>query len=218
MIQNPKSKIQNSKSRLPDLKILFRCFGYLRRNRHLVVGAYGVMVAINVLNVANPQLLRWIIDRGIKQGDLQFLQWAVLGILGLTLLGGVLNYFQGRWTEQASQDVAYDLRGAIHRKLSTLSFAYHDQAETGQLLSRAIQDVERIRFLTGRATLYLVSGVISFLATIAVMLAMNPRLALLSMLAAPLLFFQTLSFARKIRPMWLDLQQQMALLTTRLEQ
>ncbi len=213
-----KSAPQDSKSRLSDLKILLRCFGYLRRNWLLMVGSYGMMLGINALNVANPQLLRWIVDRGIKQGDVPFLQWAVLGILGLTLLGGVFSYFQGRWTEQASQDVAYDLRGAIHRKLSALSFAYHDQSETGQLLSRAIQDVDRIRFLTGRATLHLVSGVVSILATMAVMLAMNPRLALLSMLMAPLLFFQTLSFARKIRPMWLNLQQQMALLTTRLEQ
>jgi ATP-binding cassette subfamily B protein len=50
------------------------------------------------------------------------------------------------------------------------------------------------------------------------MLTMNPLLTLLAMLTAPLLFYQTFTFARKIRPMWLALQQQMAILTTRLEQ
>jgi len=183
-----------------------------------MAGAYGAMLVISALGVANPQLLRWGIDRGIKAGDMGFLGWTVLGLLALTLLNGVFAFFQGRWTELASQQVAYDMRNDIHRKLATLSFAYHDQAETGQLLSRAIQDVDRIRFMTGRASLHLINGVITFIATTVIMLTMNPLLTLLAMLTAPLLFYQTFTFARKIRPMWLALQQQMAILTTRLEQ
>ncbi|MBN2394826.1 MAG: ABC transporter ATP-binding protein [Anaerolineae bacterium] len=201
-----------------DLKILLRCFSFMRPYWLWMVGGYGAMLIINGLGVLQPQLFRWIIDRGIKGGDTTFLGWGVLGILGLTATNGVFSFFQGQWTERASQSVAYDLRNAIHRKLSTLSFAYHDQAETGQLLSRAIQDVERIRFLTGRATLHLIGGVVTFIATTIMMLTMNPRLTLLAMLTTPLLFYQTFTFARKIRPMWLALQQQMAVLTTRLEQ
>jgi len=72
----------------------------------------------------------------------------------------VLVLLQGRWTETASQGVTYDLRNALHRQLAGLSFAYHNRTETGQLLSRAIQDVERIRFLTGRAALRLIEGLV----------------------------------------------------------
>ncbi len=213
---NPQPTTRNPKS--GDWKILVRCFGYLRPSWKLMAGAYGAMLVISALGVANPQLLRWGIDRGIKAGDMGFLGWTVLGLLALTLLNGVFAFFQGRWTELASQQVAYDMRNDIHRKLATLSFAYHDQAETGQLLSRAIQDVDRIRFMTGRASLHLINGVITFIATTVIMLTMNPLLTLLAMLTAPLLFYQTFTFARKIRPMWLALQQQMAILTTRLEQ
>jgi len=209
---------QSANPKSSDLKIFLRCFSYLRPSWKLMVGAYMAMLIISALGVANPQLLRWGIDRGIKGGDKTFLAWAVVGLLGLTLLNGVLSFFQGRWTERASQQVAYDLRKDIHRKLSMLSFAYHDQAETGQLLSRAIQDVDRVRFLTGRATLNLLSGVMTFVATAVMMLMMNPRLTLLAMLTTPLLFYQTFTFARRIRPMWQALQQQMAVLTTRLEQ
>ncbi|HNT77255.1 MAG TPA: hypothetical protein PKH77_19760, partial [Anaerolineae bacterium] len=130
-VLSPQSSIlspQSSKS--GDWKILVRCFGYLRPSWKLMAGAYGAMLVISALGVANPQLLRWGIDRGIKAGDMGFLGWAVLGLLALTLLNGVFAFFQGRWTELASQQVAYDMRNDIHRTLATLSFAYPDQAET----------------------------------------------------------------------------------------
>ncbi len=209
---------KSRKLKSSDWKILLRCFSYMRPYWLLMGGGYGAMLIISGLGVLQPQLFRLIVDRGIKGGDLTFLSWGVLGILALTAVSGVFSFFQGQWTERASQNVAYDLRNAIHHKLSTLSFAYHDQAETGQLLSRAIQDVDRIRFLTGRATLNLVSGIVTFIATTVMMATMNPRLTLLAMLTTPLLFYQTFTFARKIRPIWLALQQQMAILTTRLEQ
>jgi ABC-type multidrug transport system fused ATPase/permease subunit len=55
-----------------------RCFGYLRPSWKLMAGAYGAMLVISALGVANPQLLRWGIDRGIKAGDMGFLGWTVL--------------------------------------------------------------------------------------------------------------------------------------------
>ena len=65
-------------------------------------------------------------------------------LLALALVKSVLAFFQGKWTETASQSVAYDLRSAIHGRLASLSFSYHDRSETGQILSRTVQDVERI--------------------------------------------------------------------------
>jgi ATP-binding cassette subfamily B protein len=136
----------------------------------------------------------------------------------LTLCKGGLAYFQHWWTEVASQGVAYDVRNAIQTKLTTLSFAYHDRSETGQLLSRALQDVERIRFLTGRATLRIVDGVVLLLATAAVLFWMNPRLALLAMGATPLLAYRALYFGRRFRPLSALIQDQLGVLTTRVEQ
>ncbi|MCB0110233.1 MAG: ABC transporter ATP-binding protein, partial [Caldilineaceae bacterium] len=140
------------------------------------------------------------------------------GLLLLTLIKGLFTFFEGRWSELQSQNVAYDLRNAIHNKLATLSFSYHDQTEAGQLLSRAMQDVERIRFLTGRATLRLVSSVMLAVGTALVLFWMNPRLALLSMAAIPLLAHRAYAFGRQMRPLSLAIQQELAVLTTRLEQ
>ena len=198
--------------------ILWRCFSYLRPYWQLTVGAYLALMGINALALAMPQFIRWIIDRGIRGQDARLLTWSVLALLGLTAIKGVFTYAQGRWTEIASQGVAYDLRNAIHRKLAGLSFSYHDRAETGQLLSRAVQDVERIRFLTGRAFLRLTDGAVLLVGTAAMLLWMNPSLAVLALATMPLLAHRALVFGRQFRPLSLEIQNQLAVLTTRLEQ
>jgi ATP-binding cassette, subfamily B, multidrug efflux pump len=199
-------------------RILLRCLGYLRSYRRMVAGTYAVMSGITVLALVIPQFIRWIVDRGIGGGDMGLLRWSVLALLGLTLLKGVLAFFEGRWSETASQGVAYDLRNAIHLKLAALSFSYHDRAETGQLLSRAVQDVDRIRFLTGRAVLRLIEGSVLLLGTTVVLLWMNPRLALLALAITPFLAYVAYRFGRSYRPLSLAIQQQLGVLTTRLEQ
>jgi ABC-type multidrug transport system fused ATPase/permease subunit len=199
-------------------RILLRCYSYLRPYWRWGVPAYLVLLVIVVLNMVIPQLIRRIVDQGIRDQDIRLLSWSVLTLLGLTLLKGGLTFFQGRWIEMSSQGVAYDLRNAIHHKLSALSFSYHDRTETGQLLSRAIQDVERIRFLTGRASMRLVDGSVLLLGTMVMLVSMNPRLALLALVAMPLLVYRAFDFARRYRPLSLAIQQQLAVLTTRLEQ
>ncbi|HPH97722.1 MAG TPA: ABC transporter ATP-binding protein [Anaerolineaceae bacterium] len=198
--------------------ILIRCFGYLRPHWKIILGVYGAMVLIDLIAMVNPQLIGWTIDQGIEAGNAAQLAVAVGVLLALVLVKGVLTYYEGLWTEVASQNVAYDLRNALQRKITELSFSFHDKAEAGDLLSRAIQDVERIRFLTGRASFRVIESIFLMLATAAVMIWMNPRLGLLAMLAMPLLVVQSIRFGRVFRPLSQDIQKQLSVLTTRVEQ
>src|SRR5262245_43083053 len=199
-------------------RVLIRCFGYLRPYWRLTAGVYLSMLVITGLTLAVPQLIRWIVDRGIRDNDMRLLGLATLALLGLTLFKGMVTFWQGRWAEVASQSVAYDLRNAIHRRLLGLSFSYHDRSETGQLLSRALQDVERIRFLTGRAFLRRAGAAALLLGTTAALVLMNPPLALLALSTMPLLAYRARAFGRRFRPVSRAIQNQLAVLTTRLEQ
>lgn len=199
-------------------RILWRAVGYLRPYWRWVAGAYLALLGITALALTIPQFIRWIVDRGIGQRDTSTLIWSVFALLGLTLIKSVLAFFQGAWTETASQGVAYDLRNAMQRKLAALSFSYHDRAATGQILSRAIQDVDRIRFVTGRAFLRLIDAIVLLLGTAVLLFAMNPTLALLALGTMPILAYRAFWFGRRLRPLSLAIQQQLAVLTTRLEQ
>ena len=197
---------------------LWRAFCQLRPYWRLTAAAYMSLVATTAIVLATPQIIRWIIDRGIRQHDLQLLTWSVLALLGLTVARGVFIFFTGLWTEIASQSVSYDLRRDLHARLTELSFAYHDRTESGQLLSRAMQDVERLRFLTGRAFLGLANGVLLLVGTAVALIIMNPTLALLALLTMPILAQRATSFGARHRPLSLAIQEQLAVLTTLLEQ
>ena len=208
-------------SKPSQAQILWRCFGYLRPHWKLTAGAYLMMVLIDVVAMLNPQLLRWAIDNGIRDetaASAGRLGLAVAALLVLVLVKGLFTYFEGRWTEVASQNVAYDLRNELQRKITQLSFSFHDQSEAGDLLSRTIQDVERIRFLTGRAMFRIIEGAFLMLLSAGAMIWMNPRLGLLAVLAMPFLVVQSYTFGRVFRPLSVKIQAQLATLTTRVEQ
>jgi len=197
---------------------ILRAFSYLNPYWKLVGGTYIAMIAIQAFNILTPQFMRWMIDEGIDKQNLNLLGWSVAGLLGLTLVKGLFTYFEGQWSETASQGVAYDVRNAIQKKLTSLSFSFHDKTETGELLSRSIQDVERVRFLTGRAALRLIQGAVMLIGTAIMLLSMQPSLAALVMIMMPLLIIQALRFGRVFRPLSLRIQKQLAVLTTQVEQ
>lgn len=199
-------------------RILLRCFGYLRRYWPGTAAAYLTLLGVSAISLVSPQLIRRGVDQGIRGGESEVLLQVSLFLLGLVLIKGVLTFAQGYLTEWSSQGVAYELRNAIHTKLQSLSFGYHDRAESGQLLARAISDVDRIRFLTGRAVLRLVESGVLFLGTAVVLLRMNVPLALLSLGTMPVLAALASRYARVFRPLSGAVQQQLAVLTTRLEQ
>ncbi|MCB8961806.1 MAG: ABC transporter ATP-binding protein [Ardenticatenales bacterium] len=201
-----------------DWRLLWRCFLYLAPFKAVLIGIYGSMVLINLVQLIIPLLLRWGIDEGIYGNDLGLLARAVGFIMLATLVKGVLVYYQGVWSESSSQSVAYFLRGELLAALGRLSFSFHDEMEAGQILSRAMQDVERIRFLTGRAILRLIEGALLILSIAVVLLVMNSTLALLILLTVPFLVHRAYIFGRQIRPLSVDIQQQLGVLTTTLEQ
>lgn len=202
----------------PYRSSLLRSFQFLKKYKGIAIGVYVVALVINGLTILIPQAIRWIIDIGIVQQNLSNLLNGLGVLFALTVVKGLMDYLVGRWTEVASQGVAYDIRNAIYDKLASLSFAYHDQAQTGQLLTRSISDVERIRFLTGRAILRLFQSATLFIFTFVALFLMNPSLGILSMLLMPILGLVAYRFGRIFRPLSLEIQQQLAEMTTVLEQ
>jgi len=199
-------------------EVLTRSLYYLRPYWRYTAFGYLLLLINNGITLAMPQVIRTMVDQGIRGGQIEVIRWGALGLLSLVLTRGLFTFLSGRWTEVASQNVAFDLRNGIHDKLQSLSFSYHDRAETGQLLARAVGDVDRVRFLAGRALIRLIDTVVLIVGVSISMLAMNVRLALAILVLVPFLAYGALDFGRRYRPLFRAVRRQMDTLTNRLEQ
>lgn len=106
----------------------------------------------------------------------------------LFLISGTANYFKGRWTATASENIALTLRESLYNHLQKLPFAYHVKAEPGELIQRCTSDVETVRrFLSGQI-MEIVNTLLMVAIALTILLGKNVRLTMLSMMLVPLLF------------------------------
>ncbi|MFP4508859.1 MAG: ABC transporter ATP-binding protein [Spirochaetota bacterium] len=197
---------------------VMRALGCLKPYLLIVVCAYTAVFAVNAINIWMPLIIGGVVDNGIRAGVPEQVRTGVGLLMIAALAKALLTYLIGVWSENASQGVAYDLRNRFHQKLHELSFSFHDDAETGQLLARSIQDVDRIRFLTGRAVLNLVQLGTQIIGVTVAMLIIELRLALLSLTVVPVLVISAVRFGSVLRPLTLTLRDREATLTGRVEQ
>jgi len=200
------------------MKVLWRVLKYLRPYWLLEVLAYGTMLGINAVRLYRPQLIERVIDVGIGEGDVDALSVSVLMIVGLTAVQGALRFGQTYMTECVSQSITYKMRNEMYEKLNSLSFSYHDRAQTGQLLSRVTSDVERLRRFTGRAVLNTVDAVVLLVSTTVILVRMQPLLAAVSLLVMPVIMVYMKRYVDIIHPLWHRRQDQLGVVTSRLEQ
>ncbi len=200
------------------MKSVTRALVYLKNYWTTALGGAIALTLVSLANLATPQLLRLLIDRGITPLDMQWILWIALALVALALIKGVFNFLQGYWGEIASQGVAYDLRNAIFEKLQSLSFSYHDQAQTGRLMTRMTSDVELVRTFIGMGLLQLISALVLLIGSIILMFMMSWKLTLVVMLMIPFIVFIMGVFIRQIMPISKRVQQKLGSLNTILQE
>ncbi|MDQ3701759.1 MAG: ABC transporter ATP-binding protein/permease [Chloroflexota bacterium] len=200
------------------MKILLRLLRYAYRYRFFTILAYLCLLGTIALGLVQPLIIQQVIDRGIGQRDSQFLLFAagllVVVNVGSSLLGFGMSYLN----ELVSQRVAYDLRNALYDHLQRLSFAYHNRAKTGELMSRVTSDVDSARIFTGQGVLQIVNTVVLYVTILVLMFTLHWQLALLSLLTMPFLAFTAVTYGTRVRPLFSRMQRQWAQLTAVLQE
>ena len=148
----------------------------------------------------------------------QALVYALVAIIVFAALRGIFSFLQAFWAEKNSQAVAYDLRNDLYAKIQRLSFSYHDKNQTGQLMIRATDDVEKVRLFIGQGLLQLVGAVILLTGTIIILFASNVSLAWTAMPILPVAIVIFIIFASLAQPMFTKVQQKLSYLNTVLQE
>lgn len=200
------------------MQSLKRVLGSLKSYWLIVCGAGLSLLLLTAANAVTPQLFRWGIDQGIARLDLQIV-FKSAGAMVLVAIGrGLFNFGQSFWAEQASQGVAYDLRNRIFKKIENLSFSYHDQAQTSQLLTRITSDVEQIRTFIGTSLLQVVGSLVTLVTIATILLVMNWRLALITLAMVPLAAILLARFLSKNQSIFGRAQEQLGNLNAVLQE
>ena len=141
-----------------------------------------------------------------------------LVIVGLYIIRGVLTFGQNYLGETLSLYVAYDIRNDFYDHVQNLSFGFHDRYHTGNLISRAITDVENIRMFVNMGMIRTPYFLVLFIAVAVIMLRLDWLLGLMSVGFMPLVIIQSAVVRLKMRRIWLSIQEKMAELSTVLQE
>ncbi len=170
------------------------------------------------LTLAVPLILKEVLDYGLAQRQMRFLYLAGALLVAVTLVRGVVGYGMSYFASALAQQLAYRLRNLLYDQIQRLSFAYHDQSQTGELMSRVTADVEAIRLFfqfgwpTGFSTALTGAG------TIVAMAWLDWRLTVFTTISVPLFLAVIFGLGRLMGPLQKHGQEKTAALTVTLQE
>lgn len=190
-----------------------RLLGYTLRYKRRIAITWVAVGGLTAFQLLGPILVQYAIDNGLKvdsnlvpHGNMRTLLIAAGLITVVAAFRGIFQFWQTYLAEWLSQHVAYDIRNDIYDHLQRLSFAYHDKAQTGQVMQRATQDVEGIRMFVNMGVIRLVYVAALLLASLVLMFVTNWQLALLSWVFIPPTAYFAIKMTSSLRPIWLEVQ------------
>lgn len=200
------------------MRVLVRLTKYAFRHKWYLIGAYAAMTASSLSALVIPRMLGEAIDEALASG-LQSRLLLLAGVIVLfSLLRGMFSYGQRYLSESLSQRSAYDLREDFFRKLQGMSFGFFDREQTGDLMSKATQDVEAVRMFVSMGMVRGLSIFVTLGAVLTLMAVMNWRLTLVCAAFLPIILWRALSMSRSLRPIWMKVQEETGAMTTVLQE
>jgi len=136
----------------------------------------------------------------------------------LAALQGLFTYFSGRLAAKTSEGITRRLRNFLFDHIQRLSFSYHDKTKTGELIQRTTSDVDAVRLFFADRAIGLGRILLLLIVNLIVLLTLNVRLALLSIIVVPLTIILSLFFFRKVSAAYEEYQDQEAVLSNTLQE
>lgn len=180
--------------------------------------AYFALFFALIIQLVIPFVLARAIDNGVEGADSGYLLRAALLLIGLVLFQGLFTFGRVYLFSAISEHVGYDLRQELYSHLQTLPFGYYDKAQTGQLMSRATEDINSIRVMlqVSLRTIPLMLG--TFVGVSIILARIDWLLTLVAVGSMPFLMAGAIKYEAGIRPLFLRVQQQFGVMTSALQE
>ena len=200
------------------MKHLLRIRTFLQPYFWQILATLLMLLVLTGLNLVVPTIIRSVIDEGLVQGQTVYLIRSALVLLGLGLVSALMNLGNRFLSEWIAARVGYDLRNRMYDHIQYLPFTYHDHAQSGQLISRCIEDVRSIERFAGTAVSELIRFVLLSLGILYIMLTDNVQLAIIALLPMLPLVIMTSNFGTKIGKLFFAVDNSVGDVSNRLQE
>ena len=187
---------------------------YFIENRIALIIGLSSLLFVDTLQLFIPRIIKKSIDSlTIGQASSGLLITYALIILGIAITMAIFRYIWRYFVFGHSRKVEKALRNRIYKHLQTLSLSFYWRTKTGDLMARAVNDIDAVRMAAGMGLVALTDGVVLGLATIGFMLYIDITLTLISLIPTPFIFYFTLIITRKMGREFKQVQQTFSELT-----
>src|SRR5215831_17201770 len=212
------SLVTHAFARVRPVGALWRLRGYLKPYRPQMIVMFAAALGAVAAEIAIPLLTKAVIDGAIAHGDRSLLIPLALAAVGLGCAVALLNGIR-RWIQAtAVAEMEKSIRDDLYAHLQALQPSFHDEWQSGQLLSRATTDLSAIRRFAGFGLIFLITNLITFVAVVALLINLNWWLGLVTGLVFAPVLPVCLRFERRYRVLSRRVQDQQGDLATLVEE
>ena len=183
---------------------------YVNRYRRAFLVGLACVIATTAFQLLGPWVLKYAIDDlylGVTQRKLVI--YAAL-LLGVAIVRGIFLFLMRRIIIGASRDIEYDIRNDFFTRLARQPLGYYQARRTGDLMSRATNDLSSVRMMIGPAIMYSASTILVFAVAIVLMLSIDVRLTLIALIPLPFVTIAVRYFGTAIHNRFEEIQEQLS--------
>ena len=179
--------------------LLRRVLHYALPYRRQIAAMLGIILLSTGLSLLTPLIMRDLIDRTIPSGDVQRLIGLAIALLVLPIVSSTINVTNRRLNARVGEGVTYDLRVALYTRLQRMSLRFFTNTRVGELMSRLNNDVIGAQNAISNTIVAMITNTIQAVAMLTVMMSMEWRLTLLSVMIMPLFIVAARVLAGRLR-------------------
>ena len=187
-----------------------RLFGYILRYRSAFLFGLACVLVTTVVALASPWVLKLAIDDLRRGVDAATIRVYAAAVFGLAAVGGVFRFLMRRIIIGASRGIEYDLRNDFFAHLQRLDLAYFQQHRTGDLMSRATNDLSAVRMMIGPAVMYSATTTLTCVVAVGIMMSIDAWLTLVALAPLPLISVSVRYFGAMIHRRFERIQEQLS--------
>jgi ATP-binding cassette, subfamily B, multidrug efflux pump len=203
---------------LSKWRVLSRLYPYLRTHRGRLATGFVAVVLSNAFQMMGP----WIMGKAVDSlyasvTRAQLLNYAGI-LVGLTLLEGICRFGSRWWFIGASRDMEYTLRSDVFAHLESLPLSFYQRNKTGELMSRATNDLSNVRMLLGPGIMYSLNTIVTAVVAVGFMISIDWRLTIVSLLPMPVVSMAVRKVGQRINTLTEESQEKLAELSARVQE